>query len=170
MLWLPTFTPHRDAFLHHFWSEVSQYSVYELPPDKWKVRDQGRGRRASHLYICVSEQTGQDVVQISSYKSHPFCGSKAANASVTWARIKDRGSRITETLIKWGISLICRKNDNFENQPERKFRASFVYLIIRSQTGLLYEPSFVKHFPKWYTWYILTRRVWSSKVVWHLYK
>ena len=41
--WLPTLTPHRDAFLHHLWSGVAQYSVYELPRDKRKVRDQGRG-------------------------------------------------------------------------------------------------------------------------------
>ena len=51
MLWLPTLTPHRDAFLHHLWSGVAQYSVYELPQDKRKVRDQGRGGRASHLDI-----------------------------------------------------------------------------------------------------------------------
>ena len=51
MFWTPTWTPHRDAFLHHLWSGVAQYSVCEVPQDKRKVRDQRRGGRTSHLDI-----------------------------------------------------------------------------------------------------------------------
>ena len=47
----PTLTPHGDAFLHHLWSGVAQYSAYELTLGKQKVRDQGRGGRTSHLDI-----------------------------------------------------------------------------------------------------------------------
>ena len=50
-LWTPTLTPRRNAFLHHFWSGVAQYSVYEVTPDKHKVRVQGRGGPTSHLDI-----------------------------------------------------------------------------------------------------------------------
>ena len=49
--WTPILTPHRDAFLHHLRSGVAQYSVCEVPQDKQKVRDQGRGGRTSHLDI-----------------------------------------------------------------------------------------------------------------------
>ena len=47
----PTLTPHGDAFLHHLWSGVTQYSAYELTLGKRKVRDQGRGGHTSHLDI-----------------------------------------------------------------------------------------------------------------------
>ena len=47
----PTLTPHGDAFLHHLWSGVAQYSAYEFTLGKRKVRDQGRGGRTSHLDI-----------------------------------------------------------------------------------------------------------------------
>ena len=47
----PTLTPHGDAFLHHLWSGVAQYSAYELTLGKRKVRDQGRGGRTCHLDI-----------------------------------------------------------------------------------------------------------------------
>ena len=53
--WTPTLTPHRDAFLHHLWGGVAQYSVYEVTPDKRKVRDQGRGGRTSHLDILACD-------------------------------------------------------------------------------------------------------------------
>ena len=28
--WTPTLTPHKDAFLHHLWGGVAQYSIWEL--------------------------------------------------------------------------------------------------------------------------------------------
>ena len=41
--WSPTLTPHRDAFLHHLWGGVAQYSVWEIGPDKikWGIRGEG---------------------------------------------------------------------------------------------------------------------------------
>ena len=29
--WMPTLTPHRDAFLHHRWGGVVQYNVWGIP-------------------------------------------------------------------------------------------------------------------------------------------
>ena len=41
--WTPTLTPHKDAFLHHLWGGVAQYSVWEIGPDKrkWGIRGEG---------------------------------------------------------------------------------------------------------------------------------
>ena len=36
--WSPSLTPHRDAFLHHLWGGVAQYSVWE-EPRQTKVRN-----------------------------------------------------------------------------------------------------------------------------------
>ena len=45
----------------------------------------------------------------------------------------------------------------------KRYDITDVYLIIRSQTGLLYESIFVKLFPKWYIWYILTRQAYRGR-------
>ena len=40
--WSPTLTPHRDAFVHHLWGGVVQYSVCEDPDKrKWVIRGEG---------------------------------------------------------------------------------------------------------------------------------
>ena len=39
----------------NLWGGVAQYSVYEVTPDKRKVRDQGRGGRTSHLDILACD-------------------------------------------------------------------------------------------------------------------
>ena len=46
--WSPT--PHRDAFLHHLWGEVAQYSVWEIGPDKRKWGIRGEGGRTLLTY------------------------------------------------------------------------------------------------------------------------
>ena len=40
--WMPTLTPHKDAFLHHLWDGVAQYSVWGYPDKrKWVIRGEG---------------------------------------------------------------------------------------------------------------------------------
>ena len=48
--WSPTLTPHRDAFLHHLWGGVAQYSVWEIGPDKRKWGIRGEGGRTLLTY------------------------------------------------------------------------------------------------------------------------
>ena len=50
----------------------------------------------------------------------------------------------------------------------KRYDIAEVYLIIPSQTGLFYESIFVKHFPKWYTWHILTRQAYRGRtIIWY---
>ena len=41
--WSPTLPPHKDAFLHHLWGGVAQYSVWDISPDKrkWGIKGEG---------------------------------------------------------------------------------------------------------------------------------
>ena len=40
--WTPTLTPHKDAFLHHLWGGVAQYSVWRYPDKrKWVITGEG---------------------------------------------------------------------------------------------------------------------------------
>ena len=50
MPWSPTLTPYRDAFLHHLWGGVAQYSVWEIGPDKRKWGIRGEGGRTLLTY------------------------------------------------------------------------------------------------------------------------
>ena len=43
-------TPHRDAFLHHLWGGVAQYSVWEIGPDKRKWGIRGEWGRTVFTY------------------------------------------------------------------------------------------------------------------------
>ena len=46
----PTLTPHRDAFFHHLWGRVAQYSVWEIGQDKRKWGIRGEGGRTLLTY------------------------------------------------------------------------------------------------------------------------
>ena len=52
MPWSPTLTPHRDAFLHHLWGGVAQYSVWE-EPRQMKVMELGEKEAEPYSFILA---------------------------------------------------------------------------------------------------------------------